>query len=166
MTDQGSWDNEDPDHDLPASGLEQLFRACPSITEFDSWHGNIDQAGLDALLAHGTNITSLVVRQIDAQVNRSDAQCRWSRLFLTRYPTLLAIANLPLKTVQQLQLRSGILTMQLGLVLQLPVGTISMSQLPARQPPTWHHVLLGSNHQHSKTVYSRGSSAPSGCVLK
>jgi hypothetical protein len=122
---------ERPNHDLPASALEQLFRACPSITHFSSQHGSIDQAGLDVLLAHGTNITSLVVRQIDAQVNRSDAQCRWSRLFLGNYPTLLAIANLPLRTVQQLQLRSGILTMQLGLKLQLPVGTIPMSQLSA-----------------------------------
>jgi hypothetical protein len=131
MTDQAGWANEDPHHDLPASGLEQLFRACPSITEFDSWHGNIDQAGLDALLTHGTNITSLVVRQIEAQVNRSGTQCRWSSLELTRYPTLLTIAYLPLRTVHQLKLRSSNLVMQLGLVLQLPAGTVPINQLPA-----------------------------------
>jgi hypothetical protein len=124
---------ERTNHDLPASALEQLFRACPSITHFYSQHGSNDQAGLDVLLAHGTNITSLVVRQIDAQVNRSDAQCRWSRLFLGDYPTLLAIANLPLKTVQQLQLQLHLnhLMGQFGLVLQLPVGTCPQDQLPA-----------------------------------
>jgi hypothetical protein len=114
--------------DVPASSLEQVLRACPGMTQLQLACKSIDQAGLDVLLTHGSNITSLAAFSLDADTSRADAQCSWEELHFSTAPKLQHIAYLPLKTVKFLS--PGLLS-DLGPDLRLPVGTMPDDQLPA-----------------------------------
>jgi hypothetical protein len=115
-------------HDLPADQLEQLLAACPTLTDLDLRICNISQECLDLLLALGTCITSLTVRDINVGESRANAPCQWEKLTIcagSRGLSMHQAAFLPLKTVHQLG--STLLICDL----QLPLSSVPLGEIPA-----------------------------------
>jgi hypothetical protein len=114
----------------PAAQVQQLLKACPSLTHLNLQDAHVQQDTLDVLLAHGTNITSLRALTIQPYTSIATREVPWRQLVLTddTYPTVLHLANLPLQSVTSLQLFSDP-DAKLGLLV-LPTGSVPAAQLP------------------------------------
>jgi hypothetical protein len=121
---------------LQASALEQLLTACTSITSLDIRTYTLDQQGLDVLLAHGDNITTLKVQAIQATQSRTHAKWRVSKLALVS-SNISALAHLPLRTVQELQSGSTTGTLQLQLHGPASEATLRSAVTNLAACPTW-----------------------------
>jgi hypothetical protein len=119
--------------------LQRLLTACPSITHLHLRIALIKQQGLDALLSHGTNISSLAVWGFNLTESRVSAACQWKQLSLSPYssPTSIELyAYLPLRTVQEFSLSYGFSfsisnsSTSVASHLQLPMDRVPKHELP------------------------------------
>jgi hypothetical protein len=118
--------------------LEQLLAACPSLTELDMPDTLLDDQGLEAVLTHGPNITSLSLGSNKIDTSFAARPCKWRTLktlegFVLnsdRQPTVLLLARLPLRTVTELEIL-GFADPSRPLKLELPLGRMPDAQLPA-----------------------------------
>jgi hypothetical protein len=116
-----------------AAQLGQLLAACPSLTELDLQFTVLNDQGLEAVLTHGPDITSLTLGSIRAEHSFADKVCKWERLCVTGkvdyshvQPSVLLLAGLPLRTVTDLVFWGA-----RGLSdLQLPLSRVPAAQLP------------------------------------
>jgi hypothetical protein len=134
-----------------AAQLAQLLAAVPSLTELDMPETLLDDQGVEAVLTHGSNITSLNVLSIKVETSFVDQPCNWQKLSVEdcyEQPSVLMLAHLPLRKVNDLHIWSSNLP-----ELQLPLGRAPHAQLPAilRQAatnlascPAWQAGFKGS----------------------
>jgi hypothetical protein len=114
----------------PAAQVEQLLKACPSLTHLGFNSARVQQDALDAILTYGTNITSLSAYRMEPDSSIADRQASWRKLVLTDddYPTALHLADLPLQSVTSLQFSEDEETTLDRL--ELPITWVSADQLP------------------------------------
>jgi hypothetical protein len=118
----GHEDGEGP----TAAQLADLLAACPSLTVLNMELADFDDEGLEVLLTHGSNITSLNLSSFfELQSSFAERACRWQTLRL-RLADALVLARLPLRTVTQLTIGSP----NSPLELDLPLETMPAEQLP------------------------------------
>jgi hypothetical protein len=106
--------------DMGAVHLQHLITSCSGLTELQLNSRDIDQDGLDTLLAHGTNITQLTLSSSSRlTASRAHVPCSWKVLKLTE-PSLQQLAYLPLNSVQELAAGSSGNTLRLHLNSAIP----------------------------------------------
>jgi hypothetical protein len=118
----GHEDGEGP----TAAQLAALLAACPALTVLNLELAWLDDEGLEVLLTHGSNITSLNLSSFELQSSFAERACRWKTVKLGLADALV-LARLPLRTVTQLTIGSP----NSPLELDLPLGEVPDAQLPA-----------------------------------
>jgi hypothetical protein len=88
---------------LAAGMLQHLLMGCSSLTQLDLTSQDVDDQKLDILLEHGTNLTDVRLGRLCLTRSRAGHTCRWQSLLLVGAGVLAGLANLPLKSVQELQ---------------------------------------------------------------
>jgi hypothetical protein len=107
-----------------------LLSTCTSLTQLDIAGFHIDGQVLDLLLSHCPSITDLTLGATTLDSSRADRQCSWRKLRLRgpREGSLLQLAYLPLRSVQELVEGCGVL---LGSLYLPPPDAVPAAQLPS-----------------------------------
>jgi hypothetical protein len=116
--------------------LQLLFNSCRHLRKLNLGLTIVNQPALDAILAYGTGITSLIAGELRAVEDRTSASCGWQELWLseTYVPAhLLHLGNFPLHSVKQLQVGNSSIN-----TLQLPYDSVELDDIPAML----HHAAL------------------------
>jgi hypothetical protein len=114
---------------LPTKRLQQLLASCPGLTELDVPGRTIDQAGLDAILADGSNITSLGAEGflLGKDASRATHPCSWNVLHIHgSADSAQQFASLPLHSVQTLSVAGS----QSTLTFNLPPDIMPAADMP------------------------------------
>jgi hypothetical protein len=110
-----------------AAQLARVLTACPYLTSLDLSCTVLDDQSLEAVLTHGSTITSLQLRSIKTEASFAARACRWETIGVhgSDQPSVLLWAHLPLRTVTDLVFWGG-----RGLSdLQLPLSRVPDAQL-------------------------------------
>jgi hypothetical protein len=91
-------------HTLQPDLLQEVLSSCTALTQLTLTCGELDDQGLGVLLTHGTSITDLMLGNTSLTTSKADWPCSWRKLDLYE-GTLQEFAYLPLKSVQQLEVR-------------------------------------------------------------
>jgi broad specificity phosphatase PhoE len=112
-----------------AAEVQHLLEACPSLSELHLGWMTLAPDAVVVLLTHGTTITTLTAHVFETTASLADKPCSWKCLQLQGdYPTVLHLANLPLKGLSSLQWATQWAT---GLAtLELPLATVPAEDLP------------------------------------
>jgi hypothetical protein len=120
-----------PEQVLQPDLLQRVLTSCTGLTQLTLTLG-VDDQGLGVLLTHGTSITDLMLGNTSLTTSKADWACSWRKLTLCD-GVLKEFAYLPLRTVQELQVRPLRLwaheTLEPLVGLSLPKG-IPTAQLP------------------------------------
>jgi hypothetical protein len=115
-----------------AADVQHLLEACPSLSDLDLQWARLSPDVLEVLLTHGTNITSLGAETLYTDVSLADRPCSWKCLKgLSDFnPTVLTLANLPLKGVTSIEFLDSCWGKDLDLAtLQLPMDNTGVEDM-------------------------------------
>jgi hypothetical protein len=107
--------------------LQHLFTSCQHLTSLDLFRSFVSPPALDAILTHGTSLTSLAVDTVKAVFDRTTVACSWQKLCVydLHEPVLHHLANLPLHSVRELRVGDNSIN-----TLQLPYSTMIFDSVP------------------------------------
>jgi hypothetical protein len=115
--------------DTAGPHLQLLFNSCRHLRKLDLGLTVVNQPALDAILAYGTGITSLIAGELRAVEDRTSASCGWQELWLseTDAPSHLAyLGNLPLHSVKRFKIGNSSIN-----TLQLPYDSVELDTIPS-----------------------------------